>query len=187
MMDAVNMIVGVKMNKLLEKAKQIKCLICDVDGVLTDGLLHIDSTGNELKSFHVQDGLGLKLLMAAGIHVAVITTSQNAVIAHRMRQLGIIHFFTGQIDKRQAFNELKTRLALNDQDIAYIGDDLPDLLIMQQVGLGVAVANAVPQVREFATWQTSNSGGHGAVREVCELILSAQNKHEEALAEYLAS
>lgn len=173
------------MNELLEKAKKIKCLICDVDGVLSDGLLHIDNHGNELKSFHVQDGMGLKLLMAAGVEVAVITTARNAVVDHRMQQLGIIHYFKGQIDKRNAYQQLKTTLNLQDDQFAYIGDDLPDLPLIQQVGLGVAVGNAVPQIKEFADWQTEKMGGRGAVRELCDLILNAQNKAESALEGYL--
>lgn len=175
------------MNELIEKAKKIKCVICDVDGVLTDGLLYLDNHGNELKAFHVQDGMGLKLLMAAGIEVAVITTAVNAVIDHRMKQLGIKHYFTGQVDKRNAFEQLKTRLGFSLEEFAYIGDDLPDLPIIRQVGLGVAVGNAVQQVKEFATWQTTQTGGRGAVREVCELILNAQAKQEAALSRYLAS
>lgn len=175
------------MNNLIEKARKIKCLICDVDGVLTDGLLYLDNHGNELKAFQVQDGMGLKLLMAAGIEVAVITTARNAVIDHRMQQLGITHYFKGQVDKRNAFEELKTRLGFPNESFAYIGDDLPDLAIIQQVGLGIAVANAVSQVKEFATWETTQYGGKGAVREVCEMILAAQQKQEEALSRYLAS
>lgn len=175
------------MNELLEKAKNIKCLICDVDGVLTDGLLYVDNYGNELKAFYVQDGMGLKLLMAAGLEVAVITTSQNAVIDHRMKQLGIQHYFKGQVDKCAAFDQLKSRLGLKNEDFAFIGDDLPDLAIIQQVGFGVAVANAVNQVKEFATWQTEQQGGRGAVRELCELILNAQQKQEIALSRYLAN
>lgn len=175
------------MNELIEKAKKIRCLISDVDGVLTDGLLYVDNFGNELKTFHVQDGMGLKLLMSAGIEVAVITTSVNAVIDHRMKQLGIQHYFTGQVDKRNAFEQLKERLGFDYTEFAYIGDDLPDLPIIQQVGLGIAVANAVSQVKEFAVWQTEQTGGRGAVREVCELILNAQNKQEIALTRYLAS
>lgn len=175
------------MNELLEKAKTIKCLICDVDGVLTDGSLYIDNHGNELKTFNVQDGMGLKLLMAVGIDVAVITTSQNAVIDHRMKQLGINHYFMGQVDKSAAFLQLKTSLNLKNEDFAYIGDDLPDLAIIRQVGLGVAVANAVSQVKEFAAWQTEKSGGCGAVRELCDLILNAKNLQEQALTRYLAS
>ena len=98
------------MNELMEKAKKIKCLICDVDGVLTDGLLYIDNHANELKAFHVQDGMGLKLLMAAGIDVAVITTARNAVVDHRMQQLGITHYYKGQVDKRDAYQQLKNTL-----------------------------------------------------------------------------
>ncbi|MFI4962357.1 MAG: KdsC family phosphatase [Legionellales bacterium] len=173
------------MNELLEKAKQIKCLICDVDGVLTDGLLYIDDNGKETKSFHVQDGVGLKLLMTAGIEVAVITTSINGVIDNRMAQLGIVHYYKGQIDKRQAFQKIKTALGLTDAECAYIGDDLPDLPLIKQVGLGVAVANAVLQVKEFADWHTEHTGGRGAVRELCDLILSAQNKTDIALKGYL--
>lgn len=172
------------MNELIEKAKRIKCLVCDVDGVLTDGLLHIDNHGNELKSFHVQDGMGLKLLMAAGIQVAVITTARNAVVDHRMQQLGITFYYKGQVDKRDAYKKLKETLGLEDKQFAYIGDDLPDLPLIKQVGLGVTVANAVPQVKEFADWQTSNLGGKGAVRELCDLILNAQNLAETALEGY---
>lgn len=172
------------MNELLEKAKKIKCLICDVDGVLSDGLLHIDNHGNELKSFHVQDGMGLKLLMAAGIEVAVITTARNAVVDHRMQQLGVTHYFKGQVDKRDAFLQLKNILGFQDEEFAYIGDDLPDLPLIKQVGLGVAVGNAVPQVKEFADWQTEKTGGRGAVRELCDLILNAQNKTDAALEGY---
>jgi 3-deoxy-D-manno-octulosonate 8-phosphate phosphatase (KDO 8-P phosphatase) len=174
------------MNHLIEKAKLIKCLICDVDGVLTDGLLYLDNLGNELKTFHVQDGMGLKLLMAAGIEVAVITTSTNTVIDNRMKQLGIINFFKGQVEKKTAFEQVKQRLGYENDAIAYIGDDLPDLPIIQAVGLGVAVSNAVYQVKECADWQTEQQGGRGAVREVCDFILNAQNKWDIALEGYFA-
>ncbi len=175
------------MTELLEKAKKIRCVICDVDGVLTDGLIFIDNHGNELKAFNIQDGLGLKLLMAAGIEIAIITTSRNAVIDHRMQQLGIRHYFKGQVDKQSAYQQLKTKLELNDEAFAYIGDDLPDIAIIRQVGLGVAVANAVNQVKEFATWHTVAHGGRGAVREVADFILNAQNKQDEALSRYLST
>lgn len=173
------------MNDLLERAKKIKCLICDVDGVLSDGLLYLDNHGNELKSFHVQDGMGLKLLMAIGIEVAVITTARNEVVDHRMKQLGVTHYYKGQVDKRAAYIKLKETLQFTDEQFAYIGDDLPDLPIIQQVGLGVAVANAVSQVKEFANWQTEQPGGRGGVREVCDLILNAQGKVDAALEGYL--
>lgn len=173
------------MNQLLEKAKKIQCIICDIDGVLTDGLIYIDNHANEQKAFNIQDGLGLKLLMAAGIEVAVITGSQNAVIDHRMKQLDIRHYFKGQINKQSAFEQLKAQLNLPDEAFAYVGDDLPDLPIMKQVGLSVAVSNAVRQVQEIATWRTTLHGGRGAVREVCDLILTAQNKMDAALDKFL--
>ena len=173
------------MNKLIEHAKNIKCLICDLDGVLTDGLLYIDNHFNELKTFHIRDGVGLKLLMAAGIEVAVITGSHNAVVDHRMQQLGIVHYYKNQLDKQEAFKELKNRLNLQNEDIAYIGDDIPDVPIMQQVGFSVAVADAVHHIKEIALWQTSLPGGRGAVRELCDLILNAQNKMDLAIAGYL--
>ncbi len=175
------------MNDVIEKAKQVKCLISDVDGVMTEGFLFLDHQGNELKAFHVQDGMGLKLLMSAGIQVAVITTCRNAIIEHRMKQLGIELYYTGQVDKRSAYQHLKEKLQLADEAFAYVGDDLPDLPIIRQVGLGIAVANAVEQVKEFADWQTEASGGRGALREVSDLILRAQNKSEQALQRYLES
>jgi 3-deoxy-D-manno-octulosonate 8-phosphate phosphatase (KDO 8-P phosphatase) len=174
------------MNNLIEQAKKIKCVICDIDGVLTDGLSFIDDHGNEQKAFNIQDGFGLKLLMNADIEVAVITGSKNAVIDHRMQQLGIQHYFKGQLNKQRAYNELKIRLNLIDEQFAYVGDDLPDLAIMKQVGLSVAVTNAVRQVKEYATWNTELHGGKGAVREVCDFILNAQNKLDVALNRYLA-
>ena len=175
------------MNVLIEKAKKIKCLICDVDGVLTDGSLYMDMQGNELKAFQVQDGMGLVLLMAADIAVAVITTSKHTIIDHRMKQLGIQHYYTGQVDKQRAFNTLKEKLQLTNEEFAYVGDDLPDMPIMRQVGLSVAVANAVKEVKEFADYETKKSGGRGAVREVTDILLAAQNKLDEALAKYLKS
>ncbi len=174
------------MNELLEKAKKIKCFICDVDGVLTNGLLYLDNFGNELKAFHVHDGVGLKLLMAAGIQVGVITTSKNAVIDQRMAQLGIQHYFTGQLEKQNAYEQLKTTLNLTDEECAYIGDDFPDIPIIKRVGFGIAVHNARSQVKEYAAWSTQESGGCGAVREACDFILSAQNKLGTAVQRYLS-
>lgn len=173
------------MNQLLEIAKKVKCLICDMDGVLTDGLLYIDNHFNELKTFHIHDGVGLKLLMTAGIEVAVITGSHNEVVDHRMQQLGIKYYYKNQLNKQETYKQLKQTLNLTDEQFAYIGDDLPDAPIMQQVGLSVAVANAVRQVKEIAVWQTELPGGRGAVRELCDLILNAQNKMDLAITGYL--
>jgi len=175
------------MNIAIDRAKKIQCLICDIDGVLTDGLIYSDNHANEQKAFNVQDGLGLKLLQAAGIHVAIITGSQNAVVDHRMKQLGIALYFKGQINKQSAYATLKSQLNLNDDAFAYVGDDLPDVPIMTQVGLSFAVSNAVLQVKQIALWHTEHHGGRGAVREVCNFILHAQNKMDEALNRYLTA
>lgn len=173
------------MEHLLDKIRKIKCLICDVDGVLTNGLNYIDNHGNELKSFNVQDGVGLKLLIAAKIEVAVITGSFNDLVDHRMKQLGIRHYFKGQINKKQAYNTLKSELNFQDEEFAYIGDDIVDLPIMQQVGFSIAVANAVKQIKHCADWTTELAGGHGGLREACDFILSTQNKTEEAIDGYI--
>lgn len=173
------------MNQIIERAKRIKCLICDLDGVLTDGRLYIDNHFNEQKTFHIHDGVGLKLLQSAGIKAAVITGSRNAVVDHRMQQLGIIHYYKDQLNKEETYSQLKKTLDLQDENFAYIGDDIPDAPIMRQVGLSVAVANAVHQIKEIALWQTTLSGGCGAVRELCDLILNAQNKMDLAIAGYL--
>lgn len=173
------------MEHLLNKVLKIKCLICDVDGVLTDGLNYIDNHGNELKSFNVHDGVGLRLLMAAKIEVAIITGSCNAVIDHRMKQLGIRHYFKGQVNKKQAYETLKTSLQLSDEAFAYIGDDVVDLPIMQQVGFSIAVANAVSQVKKHADWVTEAGGGRGGLREACDFILATQNKTEDAIHDYI--
>lgn len=173
------------MNNLIEKAKRIKCLISDVDGVLTNGAMTLNDDGKEVKVFHVQDGLGLKLLMAVDITIAVITTSDCKAIDVRMKQLGVQHYFKGCVNKNQAFKTLKERLSLSNEELAYVGDDLPDLEMIKAVGLGVAVNNAVPAVKEFAAFITERSGGTGAVREVCDLILNAQGKADMALKRYL--
>ncbi|WP_367607141.1 KdsC family phosphatase [Legionella sp. W05-934-2] len=169
---------------IIQKIRQIRCLICDVDGVLTDGRLYIDSNGNDMKSFHVQDGMGLKLLMAAGVEVAVITTSNTEVIDKRMAQLGVIHYFKGQVDKREAYQSLKEKLNLVDEQIAYIGDDYPDLPLIKWCGLGIAVANAIEPVKQQADWVTQTSGGNGAVREVCDAFLTAKDCLNQALESY---
>ncbi|ATW01688.1 3-deoxy-D-manno-octulosonate 8-phosphate phosphatase [Candidatus Legionella polyplacis] len=161
---------------ILDKAKKIKCLICDVDGVLTNGFFYIDNHGNEFKSFYVHDGIGIKLLIMAGIEVAIITISNSKIIDFRVRQLGIKYFFKGQTDKNHAFNKLKTILNLKNEEFAYIGDDIPDISVMKQVGLSISVSNATEQAKKNSIWQTKRAGGYGAVREVCELILNSQNK-----------
>jgi 3-deoxy-D-manno-octulosonate 8-phosphate phosphatase (KDO 8-P phosphatase) len=172
------------MNRLLEKAKAIKLLICDLDGVLTDGSLYYDAHGECMKRFHVHDGMGLKLLMLAGIEVAIITAATTPIVDVRMQALGIQHVFTGQFSKTQSYEQLLQKLNLTPNQVAYIGDDLPDLALIQRSGLGVTVENANPFMKDHADWITTYPGGNGAVRELCDLILEAQNLRERALTAY---
>jgi 3-deoxy-D-manno-octulosonate 8-phosphate phosphatase (KDO 8-P phosphatase) len=167
-----------KKNILQQKAKQIRLMIFDVDGVLTDGKLFYGPKGEELKVFYVQDGLGLKLLQQSGIEVAIISSRKNQATAQRFRELKIQHVYLGHENKNTAFKKLLTKLKLKPQQVAYAGDDLQDLIVMQQVGLSIAVSNAHPQVKKQADWHTKNSGGNGAAREICDMLLQAQSKLE---------
>lgn len=172
---------------ILQRAAHIKLAIFDVDGVLTDGRLWYSEDGHELKSFHVHDGLGLKRLRANGIEVAIITARISHLVAKRMADLGIIHVYQGQEDKRACFDELLRALQLNAGECSYTGDDLPDLCVMSAVGLAIAVANAHPSVCAHAHWQTRREGGSGAVREVCDLLLGAQGKADAELSHHLGN
>jgi len=159
-----------------EKASQIKLLICDVDGVFSDGRIYLGNDGEELKAFHTRDGYGVKALRQAGIEVAIITGRRSLIVEKRMLALTVQHIFQGQEDKMPAYQQLKQQLTLEDQHIAYIGDDLSDWAVMQHVGLSVAVADAHPLLRNKATITTSLPGGFGAVRELCDLLLLSQHK-----------
>lgn len=158
-------------------ARQIKLLILDVDGVLTDGRLFMGDDGAEYKSFNVKDGHGLKKLIASGIEVAVITGRVSGAVDRRMAELGINHYFAGQSDKIAAYNELLLALGLQSSQVAYIGDDEPDVPVMQLCSLPIAVADAHADAKAVAGWITSNLGGNGAVREVCDLLLRANESN----------
>jgi 3-deoxy-D-manno-octulosonate 8-phosphate phosphatase (KDO 8-P phosphatase) len=170
---------------LRERAAKIRLAVFDVDGVLTDGKLCYSEDGRELKFFHVHDGLGLKRLMANGVEVAVITARMSHMVTERTAELGIAHVYQGQESKLTCFEQLIHALKLEPEQVCYTGDDLPDLAVMQRVGLSVAVANAHPWVRERARWHTQLRGGEGAVREVCDLLLAAQDKATQELERYL--
>jgi len=167
--------------ELEEKAKEIKLLILDVDGVLTDGRIHICASGSETKSFHVRDGYGLKLLMECGIEVALISGRSSRAVEHRARELGIRLIFQGVTDKRAACRKLMEQKALKKSEIASVGDDLPDLSLFEFSGIRIAVADAAKEVLEAADVTTEKEGGHGAVREICEWILKTQGKWFEAV------
>ncbi len=173
------------MEKILQKAKLIKLAIFDVDGVLTDGKLIYGHNGHEYKAFHVQDGLGMKLLQSSGVAVAIITAKTSGIVTERMKDLKIEHVYQGYEDKLPAYETLKNKLQLTDTEIAYVGDDLPDLSVMRRVGLSITVANAPQLIQQSADWVTKKKGGKGAVREICEFILQAQGNLEAALQPYL--
>jgi 3-deoxy-D-manno-octulosonate 8-phosphate phosphatase (KDO 8-P phosphatase) len=163
---------------VLDRAAKIRLAVFDVDGTLTDGRLWYGEDGHETKVFHVHDGLGLKQLQVNDVQVALITARISHPVALRAQDLDIAHIYQGQSDKRACLLELLDALHLTPEQAAFVGDDLPDLPPMRIAGLAVAVANAHPWVAEQAHWQTSKSGGLGAAREVCDLILHAQGKSD---------
>jgi 3-deoxy-D-manno-octulosonate 8-phosphate phosphatase (KDO 8-P phosphatase) len=171
--------------KIIEKAKKLKLLILDVDGVLTDGKLFFDNQGNEYKSFHARDGHGIKLLRQTGVEVAVISGRKSNSVALRMKNLGIEHVYQGHEHKQGAFNEIIEKLGITPEQAAHIGDDLLDLPIMTKVGLAIAVADANFAVKQHADWCTTLPGGQGAVREVCDFIMQAQGRFDDVLNAYL--
>ena len=154
--------------------EKIKLLILDCDGVLTDGKIYYSHTGEEMISFNVQDGHGIVHLQANGIPVAVISGRENTAVAHRLKQLKIEHVFLGQHHKLPAFDSLLQIYKITPNQVAYVGDDLPDLDVIKKVGLPIAVANAIDSIKKIAKITTQKKGGDGAVREVCDLIYSAQ-------------
>lgn len=178
---------GVKliMDPILTKAAKIRLLICDVDGVLTDGGLFFGDDGQEYKAFNSKDGHGMKMLQNSGVDIAIITGRTSNVVTLRMKNLGIEHLYQGQHDKRHAFQELLETFQLSAEEVAYVGDDVVDLPVMSKVGLAITVADGHEFVKQHAHWCTQNSGGKGAVREVCELLMKAQGKYEDEMASYL--
>ena len=171
--------------ELSAKIKALKLLILDVDGVLTDGRLFFDQNGVEYKSFHARDGHGMKLLKQSGVEIAVISGRKSNSVALRMQSLGIEHVYQGHENKRQAFQDVISRLSLTPDQVAYLGDDVIDLPIMTQVGFAVAVADANFAVKNHADWCTETLGGLGAVRELCDLILQVQGNFDAMLQNYL--
>jgi 3-deoxy-D-manno-octulosonate 8-phosphate phosphatase (KDO 8-P phosphatase) len=162
------------MDNVLEKAAKIELFIFDIDGVLTDGKLYLSEHQEVMKTFHVHDGVGIKMLQEAGIKVAIITGSTSPIVQLRANYLNIKYVHQGSEDKIPAYNTLLAELDLKEEKVAYLGDDLPDLPLMRRAGLSIAVANATTFVREHANFVTKAHGGNGAAREACELILRAK-------------
>ena len=169
------------------RAARLRLMAFDVDGVMTDGGLSYADDGSESKTFNVRDGLGLKLLQDAGIHVAVITGRKAPCVEARMTNLGIQLLQQGIGDKLAAMHELLVRLGIPADEAGYMGDDLIDLRVMAASGFSASPADGHPLARQHARFVSSQTGGHGAVREVCEFILAAQGKLDAALAPYLPS
>jgi len=167
-----------------EKARAVKLLILDADGVLTDGRIVYTDRGEEVKAFNVKDGHGLKLLMRAGIRVAIITGRNSPAVEHRARDLGIDRVFQKALNKIETYEELRATEKLRDEEICMVGDDLPDLPVLRRCGFAVAVADSVEDVKRAADYVTSKEAGKGAVREVCDIILKAQGLWETVTARY---
>ncbi len=157
-------------------AKEIKLLICDVDGVFSDGLVYMGNQGEELKTFHTRDGYGVKSLMNAGLEIAIITGRQSQIVENRMTALGIKLIYQGQDDKVKAYQDICDKLNIAPEHTGYIGDDLIDWPVMEKVALKVCVADGHPLLVQRANYVTNIKGGHGAVREVCDLILQARDE-----------
>ncbi|MBA3563876.1 MAG: 3-deoxy-manno-octulosonate-8-phosphatase KdsC [Gammaproteobacteria bacterium] len=162
------------MASLEERAAGIRLVVFDIDGVFTDGRLSFGADGSEVKTFFVRDGYGVKALRSAGIEVAVISGRRSETVSRRMRELGVAHVFQGDDDKLPIYSALIDKLGLAREQVAYVGDDVPDLPVLRQAGLPIAVADAHPDLQHAVAWTTPSRGGRGAVRDVCDLLLQAR-------------
>ena len=159
-----------------DKAAGIKLLFLDVDGVLTDGRITLNENGEEIKTFDVKDGLGLKLLMSEGVEIVIVTGRRSRAVAHRARELGIREVYQGVSDKSAVCRRLIAQKGLQKSEVGSVGDDLPDLAMFRESGLRITVADAAREVREQADFITNKRGGHGAIREVSEWILKCRGR-----------
>ena len=176
---------GALKGEAAEKARAVRLLVLDVDGVLTDGRLIYADDGSEAKAFDVKDGHGIKLLQRSEVAVAIVTGRTSGVVEHRARNLGIELVYQGMLDKTRALDDIIEKTGLDAGELAYVADDVVDIPFMRKVGFAVAVADATDEVRARADYVTTRPGGRGAVREVCELILKAQGNWDRVMARYL--
>ncbi|WP_100550671.1 KdsC family phosphatase [Caedibacter taeniospiralis] len=172
-------------SKLKEKLAEIKLLILDVDGVLTDGKIILGNDGNEIKNFDVKDGLGMLLLQKFGIKLAVITGKTSKIVETRLMALGVKDVYQGQKNKLQAFDDLLAKYEFTPYEVAYMGDDLPDLAIMAKSLVTFAPSDAVAIVKSKVDYVTLSKGGQGAVREICDLILDAKGVYQVVLQDFI--
>jgi 3-deoxy-D-manno-octulosonate 8-phosphate phosphatase (KDO 8-P phosphatase) len=170
--------------QLEQLCQPIRLMLCDVDGVLTDGGLVLDDQGAETKRFHIHDGMGIRLWRQAGYRFGLLTHRRSQAVSARAAELGVQIVRQGTPDKRAAAWQILEELGLAADEVCYVGDDLPDLATIRAVGLGVAVANAVPELRRAADYVTTAEGGNGAVRETIEMILKAQRRWDDLIKPY---
>lgn len=168
-----------------EKAAHIQAMIFDVDGILTDGRIQFSEQGEWLKDFYVHDGLGIQLLHAVGITTALISARQTPIVTKRAADLGIRHVYQGMHNKREHFTRFLEASGLEAHECGFMGDDIVDIPLLKSVHFAVSVPNAHVEAKKYADYITTASGGWGAVREVCDFILHAQHKYEQAMAPYL--
>ena len=169
-----------------ERLKRVRLLAMDVDGVLTDGRIILVGEDEESKQFHIQDGLGIQLAQLGGLTVAWISGRKSAIVERRAKELGVTHLYQGTANKSAVLAELIAAYSVNQSQIAFIGDDLNDLPAYSLAGVKFAPANAVAQIKGLADFVTERNGGEGAVREVCDVILKAQDKWNDAVTAYLS-
>lgn len=170
---------------LLERAKHLKALVLDVDGILSDGFVTLTNSGDEIKSFDIRDGLGMKLVQKIGLYVIIITGRKSYIVEKRMQDLGVDLVYQGREDKGKALQEACKQLNLQPQECLYMGDDWPDLSAFALAGMSVTVPNGHIELRRRADFITQAYGGRGAVREVCDVLLMAQGQYDQILAEFL--
>ena len=168
-------------------AQNIRMLILDVDGVMTDGGIILDNSGNEVKRFHVRDGHGIKMLGRAGVIVAIVTGRTSKVVERRAAELGIVDVYQSSFSKLAAYRRLLEKYGVVDREVAYVGDDIVDIPVLKRVGLPVAVADATDEAKACARFVTANRGGQGAVREVTDLILKGKGLWDAIIDEYYST
>jgi len=173
-MNQSNTLYGDVSLEIIAKSKKIKLLVCDVDGVFSDGRIYLGNNGEELKAFHTKDGFGIKALGCNGVDVAIITGRKSHIVKQRMESLNVKHIVQGEEDKLPALQKITQHLNLKSDEVAYIGDDMPDYECMAYVGLSVAVNDAHPAILALADFTTYTKGGFGAVRELCDLLMQSQ-------------
>lgn len=169
---------------VIEKAKKIKLVIFDVDGVLTDGRIICDNHGNEIKNFDVNDGFGITLLKRAGMKCVILTAAGSPLVIRRAKVLNIDKVYQKCHYKIEAYKKVKKKFKVNDEEICFIGDDLIDIPLLKRVGLAICPRNAMAEVKDFVHYVSKKNGGRGAVREICDLILKAQGVWETVTSRY---